>query len=223
MRARHFSALGLIAAAALLVTACQGSTPTAARLRPTGVPGKPAIAAPRYLKITPAAGTRNASPSGGIMVTAVNGGKIDGVTVRSTSAHPVTGTLSANGTSWQSTYALPTGQSYTVTVTGTGPSGHPVTATSTFTTLTPAAAFHAEIFEGAGATYGVGMPVMLTFDHPVTNRSAVERALTLTTSKPVTGAWYWDGAEQLDFRPRESVRPPGGHRHGSRGYRVRGQ
>jgi len=90
-----------------------------------------------------------------------------------------------------------------VTATGTDGSGHPVTATSTFTTLTPPAAFHTQIYEGAGATYGVGMPVMLTFDHPITNKAAVERALTLTTSKPVVGAWYWDGSERLDFRPRD--------------------
>jgi lipoprotein-anchoring transpeptidase ErfK/SrfK len=44
---------------------------------------------------------------------------------------------------------------------------------------------------------------MLTFDHPITNKAAVERALTLTTSKPVVGAWYWDGNESLDFRPRD--------------------
>ena len=47
------------------------------------------------------------------------------------------------------------------------------------------------------------MPIMLTFDHPITDKAAVERALTLTTSKPVIGAWYWDGSEQLDFRPRD--------------------
>jgi lipoprotein-anchoring transpeptidase ErfK/SrfK len=110
---------------------------------------------------------------------------------------------SAESRSRHSTYALPTGASYTVTATGTDASGHPVTATSSFTTLTPASSFHTEIFEGAGATYGVGMPIMLTFDHPITDKAAVERALTVTTSKPVIGAWYWDGSEAVDFRPRD--------------------
>ena len=203
MGARHFAALGLTAVAALLVTACQGSTPAAAPSSPTAASGHPASKAPTYLKITPATGTRNAIPSDGITVSAADGARVSGVTVKSTGTHQVTGTLAAGGTSWHSAYALPTGQSYTVTATGTDASGHPVTATSTFTTLTPAVAFHTRIFEGAGSTYGVGMPVMLTFDHPITNRAAVERALTLTTSKPVTGAWYWDGSEQLDFRPRD--------------------
>ena len=79
----------------------------------------------------------------------------------------------------------------------------PVTSTSTFTTLTPSTAFHTSIYEGHGATYGVGMPIMLSFDHPITNKAAVERSLQVTTSKPVVGAWYWDGGQELYFRPRD--------------------
>ena len=138
-RARRLAALALTAAAALLATACQGSTPVASKLNPTAVASKPASAVARYLQISPASGSKNASPAGGITVTAVSGGKISAVTVKTAGASPVTGTLSANGKSWHSTYALPTGQSYTVTATGTDAAGHPVTATSTFTTLTPSA------------------------------------------------------------------------------------
>jgi lipoprotein-anchoring transpeptidase ErfK/SrfK len=202
-RARRLAAVALTAAAALLATACQGGTPVASKLNSTAVSSRPASPVVQYLQISPATGSKNASPSDGITVTAVRGGKISAVTVKTSSTHQVTGTLSADGKSWHSAYALPTGQSYTVTATGNDASGHPVTATSEFTTLKPSTAFHAEIFEGAGATYGVGMPIMLTFDHPITDKAAVERALTLTTSKPVVGAWYWDGSEQLDFRPRD--------------------
>jgi lipoprotein-anchoring transpeptidase ErfK/SrfK len=46
------------------------------------------------------------------------------------------------------------------------------------------------------------MPIMLTFSEPITNKAAVERSLQLTTSNPVTGAWYWDGDEHLNFRPQ---------------------
>src|SRR5580698_7217173 len=47
------------------------------------------------------------------------------------------------------------------------------------------------------------MPIMLIFSQPITNKAAVERSLQLTTSKPVIGAWYWDGDEHLNFRPRD--------------------
>ena len=59
-----------------------------------------------------------------------------------------------------------------------------------------------QIFEGHNVTYGVGMPVMITFSKPVENKKAVERALVLKTSRPVVGAWYWDGDQALWFRPR---------------------
>jgi lipoprotein-anchoring transpeptidase ErfK/SrfK len=201
--ARRLAAVALTATAALLATACQGSTPAASKLNSTAVAGNPASTAAKYLRISPASGSKNANPSDGITVTAVSGGKIGAVTVSTANAGTVAGTLSADGKSWHSTYALPTGQSYTVTATGADGAGHPVRATSKFSTLTPSATFRTQIFEGAGATYGVGIPIMLTFDHPITDRAAVERALTLTTSKPVVGAWYWDGSEQLDFRPRD--------------------
>ena len=47
------------------------------------------------------------------------------------------------------------------------------------------------------------MPVILTFSQPITNKAAVERSLQLKSSKPVVGAWYWDGSQTLDFRPRD--------------------
>ena len=47
------------------------------------------------------------------------------------------------------------------------------------------------------------MPIMLVFSQPITDKAAVERSLQLTTSKPVVGAWYWDGSQTLDFRPRD--------------------
>lgn len=54
-----------------------------------------------------------------------------------------------------------------------------------------------------GATVGVAMPVSVRFTHPVarTARAAVERAMKVTTSTPVTGAWHWFGSTRADWRP----------------------
>ena len=46
--------------------------------------------------------------------------------------------------------------------------------------------------EGYHQTYGVGMPIILYFDQAITNRRAIEQALEVRSSKPVTGSWYWD-------------------------------
>ena len=200
---RRLTLTALASAAGLLVAACQSGAPVATQLNPTAVAGKPAAAVARYLKISPAPGVKDVNPGNGITVTAVNGGKITDVTVKSVGRRSGHRRAQRGQTSWHSTYALPTGSSYLVTATGTDSGGHPVTATSSFSTPTPSNTFPAEIFEGAGATYGVGMPIMLTFSQPITNKAAVERSLQLTTSKPVVGAWYWDGSEQLDFRPRD--------------------
>ena len=89
-----------------------------------------------------------------------------------------------------------------MTATGTV-GGGTVTTTSTFRTLTPAQTLRNQIFEGDNHTYGVGVPILLTFSQPITNKAAVERSLQLTTSKPVVGAWYWNGGETLAFRPRD--------------------
>jgi lipoprotein-anchoring transpeptidase ErfK/SrfK len=187
----------------LLAAGCGAMTkPTAVPLNPKAVAGATSVTAAQYLKISPAGGTASASTADGITVSARQGSKITNVTVK-TGGDAVTGSLNSAGTSWHSTWTLDTGQAYTVTAAGTDSAGHPVTATSSFHTMTPAASFGTEIFEGANATYGVGMPIQLTFNAPITNKAAVERALEVTASKPVIGAWYWDGSEAVDFRPRD--------------------
>jgi lipoprotein-anchoring transpeptidase ErfK/SrfK len=192
-----------VTAAALLATACSSaptSKPSAAQVSASASAKASQLAA--ELRITPANGSKNVSPSSGIAVNAANG-KVTKVTVTTGSSDtPVSGALSAGGTTWQPTWPLHVSQTYTVTATGTS-NGQPVTHTSTFRTLTPASTYLVQIYEGYDQSYGVGMPIMLTFSQPITNKAAVERSLEVTTSKPVIGAWYWDGNEKLYFRPRD--------------------
>ena len=193
--------LVLVAVLALLVAACSSGGHTARQATRTPDTAKAkAAAAAADVKITPANGTGAVGPSAGITVTAVHG-TLKNVTAH-TSSGTVTGSLSADGKTWHSLWALATAQSYTVTATASeGASGN-VTTASSFRTLTPSHTFQTQIFEGYQQTYGVGMPIMLTFSQPITNRAAVERSLQLTTSNPVVGAWYWDDSEHLDFRPQ---------------------
>ncbi len=128
-------------------------------------------------------------------------GRIVAVTVES-GGEPVSGVLSATAASWHSRWALSPGTRYTVHATAIDPTGKTVTATSAFRTLVPRHTFATQIFEGQGLTYGVGMPIILKFSRPITQRRAVERALRLWTSKRVVGAWYWDGSSTVYFRPR---------------------
>ena len=203
--ARRYAALAAAAAISLLATACSSGghapSPAQSTAQASASARAHAAALAKELRITPAQGSHNIDPSAGITVTALKG-KVTNVTVR-TSGDAVSGRLSGDGTTWHSTGNLDVSQSYTVTATGTGDGGATVTTTSTFRTLTPAQTFTTQIFEGYQQTYGVGMPIMLTFSQPITNKAAVERSLELTTSKPVIGAWYWDGDQRLYFRPRD--------------------
>ncbi|HEX4291626.1 MAG TPA: Ig-like domain-containing protein [Trebonia sp.] len=194
------------AALALALAACT-STTTVVKYgsSPTTSAGPAAKASPSptgpAVTITPGGGDKTADPSSGITVTAA-GGTLKNVTV-ATSGDTVTGTYAAGRSSWHSAMTLDVSQSYTVTAIATAANGTTTTKTSAFRTLTPANTFTTEIFEGQGETYGVGMPITLTFSHPITNKAAVERSIELTTSKRVVGAWYWDGSSTLDFRPRD--------------------
>jgi hypothetical protein len=183
-----------VTAAALLATGCSSSVtskPSPAQVSASASAKAAQLAA--ELRITPADGSKNVNPSDSIAISATDG-KVTKVTVTTGSSDtPVAGTLSADGTSWHPTWPLHVSQTYTVTATGTGSGGQQVTKTSTFHTLTPGNTYQVQIYEGYQQSYGVGMPIMLTFSQPITNRAAVERSLEITTSKPVIGAWYWDG------------------------------
>jgi lipoprotein-anchoring transpeptidase ErfK/SrfK len=175
-------------------TACGGS----AGQRATASPA-PVVPVAR-LFITPANGVGAAKPQAGIRVR-VRGGTIVRVTVK-TSGDPVSGTFNSTSTAWHSSGTLDVATRYTVRATARDAAGRTVTITRTFRTFTPSQTFSAEIFEGHNQTYGVGMPILLTFSRPITDRRAVERSLELWSSKPVVGAWYWDGDATLYFRPR---------------------
>jgi lipoprotein-anchoring transpeptidase ErfK/SrfK len=191
--------LVVCAAAGLLAAACSSGGGSGASGSGAGASASPA--ADSWLSITPASGDKAAQPGDGITVTAAKG-KLSHVSAES-GGTPVAGTMNSAGTQWHSTWALSVSASYSVTASATAPGAKPVTKTSTFTTLAPKSTFQTQIFEGAGQTYGVGMPIMLKFSEPVVNKAAVEQSLQLTTSQPVVGSWYWDGDQELNFRPRQ--------------------
>jgi lipoprotein-anchoring transpeptidase ErfK/SrfK len=191
-----------VATLALLAAGCAAAGRSAAAhsgRHAGGNHGRTAASATAAVTIKPANGTRDADPSAGITVTATRG-TLRTVSVRSGDG-AVPGNLSDGGKVWHSQWALNVSQDYTVTASASGSGA--ITATSRFRTLTPGNTFRTEIFEGYRQTYGVGMPVILTFSQPITDKAAVERSLQLTTSTPVVGAWYWDGNQTLDFRPRD--------------------
>jgi lipoprotein-anchoring transpeptidase ErfK/SrfK len=75
------------------------------------------------------------------------------------------------------------------------------TASSSFSTVSPGTLSTPSIGPLDGTTVGVGMPVRVYFDEPVTDKAAVESHLQVTTSTPTDGVWSWLNASEVHFRP----------------------
>jgi lipoprotein-anchoring transpeptidase ErfK/SrfK len=140
-------------------------------------------------------------PDLGIEVS-VTGGRLMRVSAVNGADRAVPGILGADGAGWHADWALTPGQAYHVTATAVNPRGRATAIAGSFRTLTPRHTFSAMTSLGSGQVFGVGMPIMVTFSHPVTRKAEVERSLEIRSSKPVTGAWYWVSDTQVWFRPR---------------------
>ena len=193
------AAVAVLVALALVAGGCSTSTAAGSGGQTSDPSPSPTLSA-ALVKITPGNGSHAAKPSKGITVKVKHG------TIVKVTAHgnggTVGGTLNDKSTKWQSKWALSTATQYVVRVTAVDAAGIRITKMSRFRTLAPHTTADCQIYEGSGQTYGVGMPVMLSFSKPVENKKAVEQALVLKSSKPVVGAWYWDGDQSLLFRPR---------------------
>jgi lipoprotein-anchoring transpeptidase ErfK/SrfK len=150
-------------------------------------------------------------PDLGVQV-AVRDGTLTGVSVRTVTGSGGTGktvagtTLAgtyANGSrSWRTRWALAPSQAYRVLATAVDSRGQRTVMAGTFRTLRPRRTVTAATALGAGESVGIGMPIMINFSRPIADQAAVERALQIWSSRPVTGAWHWVNSKSVWFRPR---------------------
>ncbi|WP_113700714.1 L,D-transpeptidase [Nonomuraea lactucae] len=190
-----YGSTGLLALS--LLVACSGS----------GVPqGSAKPSAPDVtVAVVPVDRTGNV-PTDETVVVAAHGGTLK--SVRVTAKHgDLPGVISADGTRWRSNRTARPGTTYTVTSVAVNADGRQRQASSTFSTVKASTAFDIEQLtpskDYTGLTVGVGMPIMIAFDRPITDRVSVERNLTVRSSKPVHGAWHWFDDRHIDFRPDE--------------------
>jgi lipoprotein-anchoring transpeptidase ErfK/SrfK len=151
--------------------------------------------------ITPANGTGKVRPDKGVTVTAANG-VLEQVSVQG-GGRTVDGVLSPDKKTWQTKWTLKPGTAYTVTAAAKNPAGKSTTVTSNFTTLKASSTVKiTDVIPSSRETVGIGMPITVGFDRPVSNRAAVERALEVRSATPVEGAWRWITSEQVIFRTK---------------------
>lgn len=130
-------------------------------------------------------------------------GELSQVQVRSTDGAEIPGRASA--TQWQAAELLEPGTSYVVTATGQAVDGTERTLRRRFRTveLSLDQQVYPSIAPLQGETVGVGMPVIVSFDLPVTERAAVERRLSVESTPEQKGAWRWISDTEVHWRPKD--------------------
>jgi lipoprotein-anchoring transpeptidase ErfK/SrfK len=134
----------------------------------------------------------------------VKGGKLTEAAVKNPEGQPVTGQIAEDGLSWANGEVLGYGKTYTYEAKAKNADGKVTELKGSFSTITPTSTPRATINPNDNATVGVGMPISVKFpEGPVTDRAAVEKMLSVTTSVPVEGSWGWLNDQQVDWRPKE--------------------
>lgn len=105
---------------------------------------------------------------------------------------------------WRATGRLEPGLTYTVTSVGERSDGkrqRRVTRIST-ADLTLDEQTYASIAPLDGETVGVGMPVIVSFDVPVTDKATFERHMSVTSTPAQPGTWHWLSDHEVHWRPK---------------------
>jgi lipoprotein-anchoring transpeptidase ErfK/SrfK len=113
-----------------------------------------------------------------------------------------TGAADGGGTAvWTPESPLAYGTQYTLTAAAVNKDDKETKASASFTTVSPATLSTPSVGPLNGTTVGVGMPIRVYFDDPVTDKAAVESHLQVTSSTPTDGVWSWLGDSEVHFRP----------------------
>ncbi len=122
---------------------------------------------------------------------------------------PLAGELSEDKTTWTSTQRLEPGLRYRVRTVAVDDEGREARERSSFRTtpLSLDQQTYPSIAPLGGETVGVGMPVIVTFDVPVTDRAAIERHLSVESTPRQAGAWHWLSDNEVHWRPRTYWKP----------------
>ncbi|MER6471321.1 L,D-transpeptidase [Streptomyces collinus] len=152
------------------------------------------------ITITPKDGSDNASINNSAAVRVAKG-TLTGVTMTTADGKAVPGALSADRKSWKPTGQLERSTTYKVAAEAKDSAGRVAHENGSFTTVSPANSFIGNFTPENGSTVGVGMPVSINFDKAITNKAAVQKAITVTSSSGQEVVGHWFNANRIDFRP----------------------
>jgi lipoprotein-anchoring transpeptidase ErfK/SrfK len=111
-----------------------------------------------------------------------------------------------DGTTWSSVEPLGYNKQYTLIAEALGLGGV-VRNTMAFETHSPENLTMPYVLPSDGEVVGVGQPVAIRFDEPITDRIAAQRAIAVTANPPVEGAFYWLSDREVRWRPAQYWKP----------------
>ncbi|WP_405843506.1 Ig-like domain-containing protein [Streptomyces sp. NBC_01518] len=204
---------GLVTASALLggvlvLTACSGSddkssgsdSSQSSQSKADEAAAKKSSEA--QIKITPADGSDNASINNSATVK-VTKGTLTAVTMTTADGKAVAGTISADKLSWKPSAQLDRSTTYKVAATAKDSAGLAAHENASFTTVSPANSFIGNFTPEDGSTVGVGMPVSINFNKAITNKSAVQKGITVTSTSGQEVVCHWFNTQRMDCRPED--------------------
>ncbi|MCF6522076.1 Ig-like domain-containing protein [Streptomyces sp. JJ36] len=155
------------------------------------------------ISIKPKHGTDNASINSAGKVTVREGKLVEVTMTAASTGAEVPGTLAGDGTSWKPDAQLERATKYEIKAVAEDSEGREAHEDATFTTVSPENSFIGYFKPDDGTTVGVGMPVSINFDKPVSDKQAVQSAIDVdsTSGQEVVGHWFSD--TRLDFRPED--------------------
>ncbi|MEU8970849.1 Ig-like domain-containing protein [Streptomyces monashensis] len=205
-RRRSLMAASALLGSVLMLSACSGGGKASAGGGDSSQAKADAAAAKKsseaQITITPKDGSDNASINNSAAVTVAKG-TLTGVQMTTQDGKAVAGQLSADKHSWKPTGRLDRSTTYKVAAEATDSQGRVAHENASFTTVSPANSFIGTYTPDADSTVGVGMPVSINFDKAITNKAAVQKGITVTSSSGQEVVGHWFGANRLDFRPEQ--------------------
>lgn len=136
----------------------------------------------------------------------VAGGVLGPVSMVDDAGDVVPGQVGPDGVTWSTTEPLDYNQRYTITVSALGLGGI-TNKTLAFQSHSPANLTMPYLSPLDGEVVGVGQTIAVRFDENIPDRLAAQKAITITTSPPVEGAFYWVSNREVRWRPVDFWNP----------------
>lgn len=133
-------------------------------------------------------------------------GVLGAVSLVNEEGSPVDGQLSPDGLTWTVAEPLGYNKQYTLNAEALGLGGI-ARSRMTFQTHSPQNLTMPYVLPNDGEVVGVGQPIAIRFDENIVDRLAAQRAITVTATPAVEGAFYWLNNREVRWRPMNYWKP----------------